>query len=77
MLVTTLCGLKAHVAPAGRPEHVNVTGCLKPFCGVIANVMVPADPAATLRPELLIENEKLAAGAAATVTIVAVEFEAL
>jgi hypothetical protein len=38
---------------------------------------VPADPAATLRPELLIENEKLAAGAAATVTIVAVEFEAL
>jgi hypothetical protein len=44
----TVAGLKAHVAPAGSPEHANVTAPLKPFCGVTVRLNVPDAPEATV-----------------------------
>ena len=77
LVALRLCGLNAHVAPAGRPEQLKVTGCLNPFSGVTVNVIDPVAPAATVRLELLMESEKSAAGAAVTVTVVVAEVEAL
>lgn len=37
----TLDGLKAHVAPAGRPAQEKVTAELNPFCGVMVRVIAP------------------------------------
>ena len=53
----TFCGLKLQLAPAGNPEHVRARGCLNPFFGVAVIVSVPEDPCATVRDELLIDNE--------------------
>jgi hypothetical protein len=57
MVVFTVAGLKSHVAPAGRPEQVNVTGDLNPCSGVTVKVRLPVAPAATVSTELLRENE--------------------
>lgn len=77
LVVLRLCGLKAHIAPAGRPEQLKITACLNPFSGVTVNVIEPVAPAATLRLEVLIESQKSAGGAATTVTVVPAEVEAL
>jgi hypothetical protein len=53
----TFCGLKLQLAPAGNPEHVRARVCLNPFFGVAVIVSVPEDPWATVRDELLIDNE--------------------
>lgn len=57
MVVFTVAGLKSHVAPAGRPEQVNVTGDLNPCSGVTVKVRLPVAPAATVSAELLMESE--------------------
>ena len=57
MVVLTVAGLKAQVAPAGRSEQVNVTGDLKPFSGVTVRVRLPVAPAAMVSDELLMESE--------------------
>ena len=57
IVVLTVVGLKSHVAPAGRPEQVNVTGDLNPCSGVTVKVRLPVAPAATASAELLMENE--------------------
>ena len=44
----TVAGEKLHVAPAGKPPHANVTGELKPFCGVTDTATVPLCPVATV-----------------------------
>jgi len=53
----TLCGLKLQLAPAGNPEHASASICLNPFFGVAVIVKLPENPCATVREELLIDNE--------------------
>ena len=53
----TLCGLKAQLPPAGRPEQARASACLKPFCGVTVTVRVPDPPGCTVRDELLKDSE--------------------
>lgn len=77
LVVLRLGGLKAQVAPVGRPEQLKVTGCLNPFSGVTVRVIEPVAPAVTFRVGELIEKEKSGAGAAATVMVATAEVEEL
>ena len=45
----TLAGLKAHDAPAGRPEQPKVTAELKPFWGVMVREVVAWPPEVVVR----------------------------
>jgi hypothetical protein len=38
----TVAGLKAHVAPAGRPEQAKLTAESNPFSGVTVSVTAPS-----------------------------------
>lgn len=44
----TVAGLKLQAAPCGKPEQLNVIGCVKPEFGVTVIVLVPLFPAATV-----------------------------
>jgi hypothetical protein len=44
----TLAGAKAHVAPAGSPEHAKLTLPVKPACGVTVKAVLALWPATTL-----------------------------
>ncbi|WP_433967706.1 hypothetical protein [Tunturiibacter gelidiferens] len=51
LLGVTEEGEKLHVLFAGRPEQLNVTALLNPFCGVTLKVAVPVIPARMLKIE--------------------------
>ena len=64
-LEETVTGEKLQVAPAGRPEQVNVTAELveNPFCGSTFTVVMPLPPAATVTALGVTDNMKSGAGA--------------
>ena len=43
-----MLGLNEQETFAGNPEQVKLTAALKPFCGVIVNVVDPGDPDLTV-----------------------------
>ena len=49
LLVTALAGPKDAVTPVGRPEMLNATVPVKPFCGLTVIVVLPVLPAAIER----------------------------
>ena len=54
----TVCGLKLHVVPAGKPEQAKETFELKPPTSVTVIVVVPLCPAWTVRDAGLTETVK-------------------
>jgi len=64
LVLVALAGLNVAVTPLGKPEADNVTLPLNPFCGVIAIVLVPLPPCATITLPGDAERVKLGAGGA-------------
>jgi hypothetical protein len=64
--------LKDAVTPVGRPDAARVTVPVKPFCGVIAMVLAPVAPSATLR--LAGEAESVKVGVPGIVSVTVVEW---
>lgn len=74
VLKATLAGAKLQVAPVGSPEQERETVPVKPPVGVTVNVVVGADPAASITLNGLLElRVKPAPGVPATVTVDAAE----
>lgn len=69
----TVAGLKAQLAPAGRPEHAKVTAELNPFVGVTVTVTVPWPPGCNLSVPAVEVSEKLDPRAAFTICFTASE----
>jgi len=55
-------GEKLHVLFAGRPEQLNITTLLNPFCGVTLRVAVPVIPATMLKAEGFAVRVKVGGG---------------
>lgn len=73
----TLCGVNVHCASDGSPLQLNANGEVNPFTGVIVSVAVPDCPLTTFRVFGLTPTVKSAGGGGFTVTVTAVEADAV
>lgn len=74
LVLVVLPGLKKAVTPLGSPEADRLTLPLKPFCGVIAIVLVPLVPCVIVKLLGEAEREKFGAGARFTLRAIAAVF---
>ena len=72
LVLVVLPGLKKAVTPLGSPEAARLTLPLKPFCGVIAIVLVPLVPCVIVKLLGEAAREKFGTGARLTVRAIAV-----